>query len=64
MFEELRRASAGGIADYAGIDWDELEARGGIFWPCPAAGHAGTPRLFEERFPTPSGRASTGARCR
>jgi len=61
VFEELRRASAGGIADYAGIDWDELEARGGIFWPCPAAGHAGTPRLFEERFPTPSGRARFAA---
>jgi assimilatory nitrate reductase catalytic subunit len=61
VFEELRRASAGGIADYAGIDWDELEARGGIFWPCPAAGHPGTPRLFEERFPTPSGRARFAA---
>jgi assimilatory nitrate reductase catalytic subunit len=61
VFEELRRASAGGIADYAGIEWDELEARGGIFWPCPDAGHAGTPRLFEERFPTPSGRARFAA---
>jgi assimilatory nitrate reductase catalytic subunit len=51
IFEELRRASAGGIADYSGITYERLEQEYGIFWPCPAhdsEGHPGTPRLFEE----------------
>ncbi|GGV57387.1 molybdopterin oxidoreductase family protein [Streptomyces spectabilis] len=74
VFDELRRASAGGIADYAGITYERLAAGNGegVFWPCPegtegtegtetagAAGvpHAGTPRLFLERFATDDGRA-------
>jgi assimilatory nitrate reductase catalytic subunit len=57
VFEELRRASAGGLADYAGITYERLEAGEGVFWPCPDEAHPGTPRLFGERFPTPSGRA-------
>jgi assimilatory nitrate reductase catalytic subunit len=48
IFEELRRASAGGIADYSGITYEKIEAHHGIFWPCPADDHPGTPRLFEE----------------
>jgi assimilatory nitrate reductase catalytic subunit len=48
IFEELRRASAGGIADYSGITYDKIERQFGVFWPCPAPEHAGTPRLFEE----------------
>jgi assimilatory nitrate reductase catalytic subunit len=54
IFEELRRASAGGIADYSGITYEKIEAQKGVFWPCPSADpqgnpidHAGTPRLFE-----------------
>jgi assimilatory nitrate reductase catalytic subunit len=58
VFEELRRASAGGVVDYAGITWERLEAEDGVFWPCPDEDHPGTPRLFEDLvFPTPSGRA-------
>ena len=57
VFEELRRASAGGIADYAGITYERIEAEQGVFWPCPAEDHPGTPRLFTDRFPTPDGRA-------
>ncbi|MGD0102552.1 MAG: molybdopterin oxidoreductase family protein [Rhodopila sp.] len=57
MFTELRRASAGGIADYAGITYERIEAENGVFWPCPATTHAGTPRLFETRFETDDGRA-------
>ncbi|MBV9123715.1 MAG: nitrite reductase, partial [Planctomycetes bacterium] len=48
IFAELRRASAGGVADYAGITYEKIEAQHGVFWPCPAEEHAGTPRLFEE----------------
>ncbi|MFB6838585.1 molybdopterin oxidoreductase family protein [Streptomyces sp. NPDC056361] len=57
VFDELRRASAGGPADYAGISYRRIEEEQGVFWPCPDPGHAGTPRLFLDRFATPDGRA-------
>jgi assimilatory nitrate reductase catalytic subunit len=57
VFAELGRASAGGPADYSGIDYARIEAEHGVFWPCPARDHAGTPRLFLDRFATPDGRA-------
>lgn len=71
VFEELRRASAGGIADYSGITYQRLAEENGVFWPCPApatdAGdaddqpsasvHPGSPRLFLDRFATEDGRA-------
>ncbi|MFD4273774.1 molybdopterin oxidoreductase family protein [Streptomyces cyaneofuscatus] len=58
VFEELRRASAGGAADYAGITYERIAAEDGVFWPCPDADHPGTPRLFLDRFATEDGRAS------
>lgn len=57
VFDELRRASAGGIADYAGIDYARIDREDGVFWPCPSKEHPGTPRLFATSFPTASGRA-------
>jgi assimilatory nitrate reductase catalytic subunit len=57
VFDELRRASAGGVADYAGISYERIDAEQGVFWPCPAEDHPGTPRLFADAFPTPDGRA-------
>src|SRR3954447_13410494 len=57
VFDELRRASAGGAADYAGISYARIDAEDGVFWPCPAPDHPGTPRLFADRFATPDGRA-------
>jgi assimilatory nitrate reductase catalytic subunit len=58
VFEELRRASAGGRADYAGITYERLEAEGPIPWPCPTTDHPGTPRMFtDHRFYFPDGRA-------
>ena len=56
-FDELRRASRGGIADYSGISYARIEAEDGVFWPCPAPEHPGTPRLFLDGFATPDGRA-------
>ncbi len=57
IFEELRVASKGGSADYAGITWDRIEAEMGVFWPCPSEDHPGTPRLFEGgRFYNDNGR--------
>jgi assimilatory nitrate reductase catalytic subunit len=57
VFEELRRASAGGDADYSGISYERIAAEDGVFWPCPTDDHAGTPRMFLDRFATPDGRA-------
>jgi assimilatory nitrate reductase catalytic subunit len=56
-FDELRAASAGGAADYAGISYDRLEAGEALHWPCPSEDHPGTPRLFLDAFATPDGRA-------
>jgi assimilatory nitrate reductase catalytic subunit len=55
IFEELRVASRGGVADYSGITWEKVERQMGVFWPCPShdyktgepIDHPGTPRLFE-----------------
>ncbi|MBI4492999.1 MAG: molybdopterin oxidoreductase family protein [Chloroflexi bacterium] len=57
LWDELRRASRGGVADYAGITWEKIDAQGGVFWPCPSEDHPGTPRLFTERFAHPDGKA-------
>ena len=57
VFAELGRASAGGPADYSGITYERIESEDGVFWPCPSTDHPGTPRLFADGFPTPSGRA-------
>ena len=39
IFEELREASRGGPADYAGITYEKLERGFGVFWPCPTEDH-------------------------
>jgi assimilatory nitrate reductase catalytic subunit len=57
VFDEFRRATAGGTADFAGVTYDRIDAEDGVFWPCPAEGHPGTPRLFADRFHHPDGRA-------
>jgi assimilatory nitrate reductase catalytic subunit len=58
IFEELREASRGGIADYSGITYEKIDRQLGVFWPCPSEDHPGTPRLFEGgSFPHPDGRA-------
>ena len=57
VFDELRRVTAGAVADYAGITYSRIEAEDGVFWPCPAETHPGSPRLFLERFSTADGLA-------
>lgn len=47
IFDELRVASKGGVADYYGITYEKIEAMNGVAWPCPTEDHPGTPRLFE-----------------
>ncbi len=57
VFNELCRASSGGVADYAGISYERIEREQGVFWPCPSSDHPGTPRLFAERFHHVDGKA-------
>ena len=57
VFDELRRASAGGKADYAGITYERIQRDQGVFWPCTSEAEADTPRLFGQRFSTADGRA-------
>jgi len=56
IFDELRVASKGGVADYSGVTYEKIMQQLGVFWPCysedpktgaPVADHPGTPRLFE-----------------
>lgn len=47
IWNELRVASKGGVADYYGITYEKIEAQKGVFWPCYDEDHPGTPRLFE-----------------
>ncbi len=57
MFVELDRASAGGAADYSGISYRKIEESQGVFWPCPGEDHPDTLRMFQDGFPTASGKA-------
>ena len=57
IFEELRRASAGGPADYSGITYERIDAEDGVFWPCPSEDHPGTRRMYLDSFATGDGRA-------
>lgn len=67
IFEELRRASKGGVADYSGVTYEKIERQMGVFWPCysddpqtgvPTPDHEGTPRLFEEGSYNPIAKGS------
>nr|WP_078556896.1 molybdopterin oxidoreductase family protein [Bacillus alkalicellulosilyticus] len=51
IFNELRLASQGGVADYYGMTYKRIKEKG-LFWPCPEETHVGTKRLFEESFST------------
>ncbi|MBV8714001.1 MAG: hypothetical protein JOZ65_02920, partial [Chloroflexi bacterium] len=41
----------------AGVSHSRLDREGGIQWPCPTPDHPGTPNLYTENFPRPSGLA-------
>ena len=58
VFEELRRASAGGVGRLLGHQLPADRRRAGRLLALPGTTtHPGTPRLFAERFATPDGRA-------
>ncbi|HWO59411.1 MAG TPA: molybdopterin-dependent oxidoreductase [Umezawaea sp.] len=55
VFTELRRASAGGAADYSGATYDRLASGEALYWP--VLGPGSTPRVFLDRFAHPDGLA-------
>ncbi|WP_138751274.1 assimilatory nitrate reductase catalytic subunit NasC [Paenibacillus sinopodophylli] len=58
IFEELRLASKGGLADYYGITYDRLRRTGGIYWPCPSTEEEGNQgMMFEHGFAHRDGKA-------
>ncbi len=57
IFDELRLCTRGAKADYWGITYEKIAEQNGVFWPCPSEEHPGTPRLYEERFGFPDGKA-------
>lgn len=56
VFDELARASEGGIADYSGLSHELLDTGIAAHWPFPRRSD-GTPRLFADRFAHADGRA-------
>ena len=52
VFEEMRRA----MPSIAGITWARLHAEHGVTYPCRQEGDAGEPIIFQQDFPTASGR--------
>jgi assimilatory nitrate reductase catalytic subunit len=57
VFDEFRRATAGGTADYSGITYERIDRDDGVFWPCRSEDGPDTPRLFADRFNHPDGKA-------
>lgn len=57
VFDELRETTEGAVADYSGMSYARIDREAGVFWPCPAPDHTGSPRLFSDGFFTASGRA-------
>ncbi|MBI3953548.1 MAG: molybdopterin-dependent oxidoreductase [Chloroflexi bacterium] len=46
IMDEIARAAP----IYGGVSYGRLESPDGLQWPCPAAGHPGTPLLYAEGF--------------
>ncbi len=53
VYEEMRQA----MPSITGISWDRLEENHSVTYPCADADDPGQPVVFQETFPTPSGRA-------
>jgi formate dehydrogenase alpha subunit len=53
IFDEMARLTP----IISGVSHSRLDREGGIQWPCPTSDHPGTPNLYTENFPRPSGLA-------
>ena len=54
VYEEMRQAMAGAIA---GISWSRLLAHSSVTYPCLSEDDPGQPIVFQQGFPTATGRA-------
>ncbi len=62
VYDEFAASTAGRPCDVSGLSHARLRQEGSVQWPCPAAEHDGTARLYaDRRFPTPDGRARFAA---
>ncbi|MGO4699310.1 molybdopterin oxidoreductase family protein [Paenibacillus sp. 2TAB26] len=58
IFEELRLASRGGLADYYGITYERLRREGGVYWPCASIDEDGNQGImFADSFAHSDGKA-------
>jgi formate dehydrogenase major subunit len=53
VFDEMRHA----MPSIGGMTWERLNAESGLTYPLEAEGDPGTPVVFTDHFPTPTGRA-------
>jgi len=53
VFDEMRRS----MPSIAGITWDRLANEGAVIYPCMKEGDPGEPVVFQDQFPTETGRA-------
>jgi formate dehydrogenase major subunit len=53
VFDEMRRT----MPSIGGITWERLEAEHSVTYPCEKEGDPGTPVVFVDSFPTPTGKA-------
>ncbi|HEX8883159.1 MAG TPA: formate dehydrogenase subunit alpha, partial [Noviherbaspirillum sp.] len=53
VFDEMRRS----MPSIAGITWDRLANEGAVIYPCMKEGDPGEPVVFQDHFPTETGRA-------
>ncbi len=53
VMDEIARVTP----SWGGISYDKLRREGSLQYPVPTPDSAGTPFLFDDRFPTPDGRA-------
>ena len=53
VFDEMRHT----MPSIAGITWDRLQSEHSVTYPCLHEGDAGRPVVFDDRFPTATGKA-------
>ena len=53
VFDEMRRT----MPSIAGITWDRLQREHSVTYPCPNEGDVGRSVVFDDRFPTATGKA-------
>ena len=53
VFDEMRRT----MPSIAGITWARLQAEHSVTYPCAVEGDPGTPVVFDDHFPTATGKA-------